>query len=53
MKVILINCYGGALNVDKIASSLAVMYKVGWQLNKPAVLRLRGEGAEQAKKKLA
>ena len=49
----MINCYGGALNVDKVASSLLVMDKVGWHLNKPAVLRLKGEGELEAKKKLA
>ena len=53
IKVILINCFGGALNVDKVASSLAILFNLGVEFSKPIVCRLRGEGEEVARQKLA
>ena len=48
----LINCFGGMLNVSKVASSIAIMYKAGVEFKKPIVIRLRGEGEEDARQKL-
>ena len=52
IKVMLINCFGGALNVDKVANSLAIMFEVGVDFKKPIVCRLRGEGEDIARQKL-
>jgi succinyl-CoA synthetase beta subunit len=52
VKVIFINCFGGALNVDKVANSLIMLHNLGDKFDKPIVCRLHGEGEEESKKKL-
>jgi len=52
IQVMLISCFGGMLNVSKVASSIAIMAKVGVEFKKPIVIRLRGEGEIDARLKL-
>jgi succinyl-CoA synthetase beta subunit len=49
VKVVLLNCFGGAMPVDKVANSLIAISKKSWEVQKPIVCRLRGEGEELAK----
>jgi succinyl-CoA synthetase beta subunit len=48
IKVILINCYGGTMHVDLVASAMALLFK-HFDFNKPIVARLQGEGADSAR----
>lgn len=47
VKVILLNCFGGALNVDKIAGGLTLLFKHNI-FEKPIVARMKGNGQELA-----
>lgn len=51
IKVILVNCFGGALNIDKVVSAFELLCKV-FEFNKPIVARMKGNGSEMAKEKL-
>lgn len=48
VKVVLINIYGGVLNVGQISNSLALLSK-HTTLNKPYILRLHGTFSSLAK----
>ncbi len=52
VKVIFINCFGGALNVDKIAGGLALLFR-DFTFRKPIVARMKGNGQELAHKVLS
>ena len=52
VKVIFLNCFGGALNVDKIAGGLALLFKDNI-FSKPIVARMKGNGQELAEKVLS
>jgi succinyl-CoA synthetase beta subunit len=49
--VILINCFGGALNLGHIGNALTLLFK-HFEFTKPIIARLKGAGNELANIKL-